>query len=236
MPSESLLIPVPRFLQPDDSTCGPTCLLQVYRYWGLEKDLDAIITETRRNKGGGTIAVWLGLSALQNGFDALLYTYNLKVFDPTWAKLGAEDLLQKLRARRRLVRKARLKTVMRAYEDYVAAGGRIRFQELTPQLIIKHLNQGAPVLTGLSATYLYRTAREKNDQYDDIGGDPMGHFVVVCGHLDQGRRFILRDPARLIPMSKTGKYSVPAERLLPAILLGNTTYDANLLVIKPRKS
>jgi hypothetical protein len=231
--SDSILIPVPRFLQPDDTSCGPTCLWQVLRYWGVEADLESIIEGTRRHQGGGTIAVWLGLHALERGFRTLLYTFHLKVFDPTWARLRGAELVDKLAARRRFVRRARLKTVIRAYEDYVRAGGEIRWRELTPGLLIRHLDRGEPVLTGLSATYLYGTAREREDSYDDVRGDPVGHFVVVCGHRDGGSRFILRDPARLIPMSKTGKYSVPAQRLLNAILLGSTTYDANLLVIRP---
>lgn len=230
-----MILDVPRFLQPDDATCGPTCLLQVYRYFGIQKTEDEILRETRMHPTGGTIAVWLGISALQNGFDAVLTTYNLKVFDPTWARLSQAGLLNRIEARRKAIVGKRLPIVLEAYADFLRAGGRVRFRELTSDLLCAELDRGHPILTGLSATYLYRTARERDNEYDDIAGEAVGHFVVVCGHEDRGRRFVLRDPARLIPMSKTGKYSVASERLLNAILLGDTTYDANLLVLRPKR-
>ena len=91
-------------------------------------------------------------------------------------------------------------------------------------------------MTGLSATYLYQTPREFNNEYDDIRGDPVGHFVVICGYYPKSDRFIIRDPDSHIPFSRTGKYSVDAERLISAILLGDVTYDAVLLVLaKPRR-
>ena len=33
---------------------------------------------------------------------------------------------------------------------------------------------------GVNATYFYQCAREKSDRADDVGGDPFGHFLVVC--------------------------------------------------------
>jgi hypothetical protein len=45
---------------------------------------------------------------------------------------------------------------------------------------------------------------------------------------------VIRDPSNQGPFSGDGKYSVPAERLIPAILLGDVTYDAVLLVLSPR--
>ena len=89
-------------------------------------------------------------------------------------------------------------------------------------------------LTGLSATYLYQTKREFRNDYDDIRGEPVGHFVVICGYYPRGDRFIVRDPSSHIPFSRTGKYSVSAERLIAAIFLGDATYDAVLLVLAKR--
>src|SRR5262245_33204098 len=48
--------------QPDDQTCGPTCLHAVYRYFGDELELDRLISEIPMlEQGGGTLEVMLGV-------------------------------------------------------------------------------------------------------------------------------------------------------------------------------
>ena len=233
--SKPILLDVPRFAQPDDVTCGPTCLSQVFRYYGLDVDLDEIIHRTPRNPDGGTLAVLLGITALTYGFDPTIYSYNQRVFDPTWTKLSRAELTAKLRARRDFVQSAKLRRAIDAYLEYIDLDGRLRFDELTTELLVKHLERGEPVLTGLSATYLYRTPREINEDYDDVRGEPAGHFVVICGYYPQSDRFVVRDPSENIPFSRSGRYTVPADRLLNSVLLGDITYDAVLLALKRKK-
>jgi ABC-type bacteriocin/lantibiotic exporter with double-glycine peptidase domain len=50
--------------QPDDSTCGPTCLHAIYRYFGDEVPLDQVIREVPSLHSGGTLAVMLRNHAL----------------------------------------------------------------------------------------------------------------------------------------------------------------------------
>ena len=69
-----IILDVPRFEQPDDVTCGPTCLTQIYRYYGCQRTVSEVIQETPRNPDGGTLAVYLGTSALRNGFRATIYS------------------------------------------------------------------------------------------------------------------------------------------------------------------
>jgi hypothetical protein len=229
-----ILLPVPRFEQPDDVTCGPTCLAQVYKYYGCERSLTTIIEETPRNPDGGTLAVYLGISALRNGFRTQIYAYNLRVFDPTWWKLDVAALLRKLQSRLEKVRSQKLRRTISGYLDYLQLGGEVHFAELTQELLAGILAKGYPILTGLNATYLYGTPREYQDEYDDVRGEPVGHFVVISGYYPASRRFIVRDPSSHIPFSRTGKYSVEAQRLISAILLGDITYDAVLLVVSRR--
>jgi hypothetical protein len=231
---EPILLRVPRFKQPDDVTCGPTCLTQVFGFHGLDLELAKVIERTPKNPDGGTLAVFLGVTALQYGFRPTLYSYNLRVFDPTWSKLRAPELKEKLTQRACFVTSAKLKRATTAYRDFVALGGRIRFSDLTRELLIEWLRKGQPILTGLSATYLYRIKRELGVDDDDVRGEPVGHFVVICGYYPKSDRFVIRDPSFHIPFSRSGRYSVPAERLISAILLGDLTYDAVLLVLGNR--
>jgi hypothetical protein len=229
-----ILLQVPRFKQPDDVTCGPTCLTQVFGFHGIDVELPKVIERTPKNPDGGTLAVFLGMTALHYGFRPILYSYNLRVFDPTWSSLTPAQLQDKLTQRACYVTSAKLKRATTAYRDFVAQGGRMRFTDLTRDLLIRWLRKGHPILTGLSATYLYRIKRELGPDDDDVRGEPTGHFVVICGYYPKSDRFVIRDPSFHIPFSRSGRYSVPAERLISAILLGDLTYDAVLLVLGNR--
>jgi hypothetical protein len=230
---DPVILEVQRFVQPDDVTCGPTCLAQVYRYYGEDKGLGDLIRETSRNPDGGTLAVYLGIRALRDGFGAQIYSYNLRVFDPTWRRLNSAGLARKLDRRLAVAATPKLKRALRAYSEFLDLGGRLQFRELSKELLIDLLDRRRPILCGLSATYLYRRKREHGKRYDDVRGMPVGHFVVVCGYYPRTDRFVVRDPASHIPFSRSGKYTVDAQRLVSAILLGDVTYDADLLVLTP---
>jgi len=71
--------------QPDETTCGPTCLHAVYRYYGYDDaGLERVVSEVVPLETGGTLAVWLACHALPRGFSAVIYSYNVQLFDPTW--------------------------------------------------------------------------------------------------------------------------------------------------------
>ncbi len=234
--ADSIVMRVPRIEQPDEVTCGPTCLAQVYDYYGLGKPLDQVIEETPRNPDGGSLGAYLGIGAINNGLSVQLYSYNLRVFDPTWRELEKPALLEKLAERKAVVRSERLQRAVTGYMRFLELGGEVRFAELTERLLTKIISQRRPIITGLNATHLYRTPRELGEEYDDVRGDPVGHFVVLSGYYPKTGRFLVRDPSTHIPFSRSGTYLVRAERLIAAILLGDITYDAVLLVMSPGKS
>ena len=93
--------------QPDDTTCGPTCLHAVYRYYGDSIPLRDVISEVQKLEEGGTLAVLLGLHALRRGYRATLYTYDLQVFDPTWFEDEVSNLDERLTLRMQHRRDAR---------------------------------------------------------------------------------------------------------------------------------
>ena len=49
------------------------------------------------------------------------------------------------------------------------------------------------------------------------------------------KHIIIADPYRENPISKNNYYSVKVHSLINAILLGIITYDANFLIIEPKK-
>ena len=136
----------------------------------------------------------------------------------------------------RVKRIPKLQTATEAYLDFLRLGGKIEMQDLTNELIRKYLNRSTPILTGLSATYLYQEKRELADSTpDDIRGWPTGHFVILCGYDRRRREVLIADPLHPNPMAPVQRYHVSIDRVKCAILLGVMTYDANLLIIEPRK-
>ncbi|MEZ4270606.1 MAG: C39 family peptidase [Myxococcota bacterium] len=220
--------------QPTDSTCGPTCLHAVYAHYGDRISLNRVIKEVQPLPEGGTLAVLLANHALARGYRCTLNTYNLQIFDPTWFQDKKIDIAERLRAQAKAKRKPKLQLATQWYLEFLARGGELRYRKLTGALLRSYLKKDVPVLTGLSATYLYGCARELADKYDDVRGFPVGHFVVLAGYQSRARKILIADPLKDNPRFGSKQYSVGMERLLGAILLGIVTYDANLLVIEPK--
>ncbi|MDX9740409.1 MAG: C39 family peptidase [Gammaproteobacteria bacterium] len=226
--------------QPDETTCGPTCLHAVYRYFQDEMPLDQVIDGIQRLHHGGTLAVFLAAHALERGYRATIYTYNLEMFDPTWfdADGSVPDIVDRLQRQVEAKNATEFAVATEGYARFAAAGGRLRFEDLTTGLIRRHLKRGIPLLTGLSATYLYHCAREHGPhcEYDDIRGYPSGHFVLLAGYDSETRSVLVIDPLHSNPMAPGHHYEISIDRVIGAILLGVLTHDANLLVIEPART
>jgi hypothetical protein len=224
--------------QPDDYTCGPTCLHAMYRYWGDDVPLAAVIAEVTTTQSGGTFAVFLANHALQRGYRATLYTYNLRLFDPTWFAQPGFDVADRLRRQREFKGPGRptFAQMTDGFLEFLDHGGELRFVDPSTELLRRYLRRGVPILTGLSSTFLYRHAREygDDDEEDDIRGEPQGHFVVLCGYRPRKRSVLVADPFERNPLAPGRHYEVRLERVLCAIMLGVLTHDANLLMIEPR--
>jgi len=231
---------VPGFHQPDDVTCGPTCLRKIYHFYGFPLAGEELLGEIDRNEDGGTLAVHLAISGLKRGFRARIYSYDLRIFDPSWSVLDRDALHEKIERRLPHMRSGKAARCARAFLEFLERGGEMAFDELTPGLLKRILNRDHPILVGLSATYLYKMPRERHDPEthllidDDVAGEPVGHFVVVSGYQQWGRQFSVRDPsAHIPPTTSDGRVLVEAQRLTNAILLGDLTYDAVLLELWP---
>jgi len=228
-------LPLKTLPQPDETTCGPTCLHAVYRYYDEQEELTDVIARMRRLEHGGTLAVFLACDALRKGYEATIYTYNLQVFDPSWFAAPDIDLGDKLRRQAALKADPKLQHATEGYLEYLQLGGKLRFTDLNRGLIRGILQRRLPVLTGLSATYLYHNARTfgADDHPDDLRGQPCGHFVVLAGYRSADRSVLIADPYLPNPVGEGHFYAVNIDRVICAVMLGVLTHDANLLVIRP---
>ncbi|RAU83481.1 C39 family peptidase [Pontibacter arcticus] len=232
------MIPIKIHTQPDDSTCGPTSLHAVYRYFNDPISLAEVIKEVPALDEGGTLEVLLACHALKRGYRATIYTYNLHIFDPTWIGLSNAAIIDKLEQQILYKKGTKFHRATHAYIEFLRLGGELRSHDLNNTLLSQYFEKGIPLLTGLSATYLYLSAREFSDDagnsvYDDVRGYPMGHFVVLCGFAGDEDRIVVADPYPENPYFQNNYYEVTSTRLLNAIMLGMATFDANLLAIEP---
>lgn len=233
-PPKSFRLPVTTLPQPDETTCGPTCLHAVYGYWGDHELLATVVDRMWRLEEGGTYAVYLGCDALRNGYRARIYTCNLTIFDPTWFVRRSVDIAARLIRQREMKDERRGQHAVDGYLEFLARGGQLRLVNLSQRLIRGILRCRLPILTGLSSTYLYRSARERDDGIpDDVRGHPVGHFVVLAGWDEERRRVLVVDPYQPNPYGPSHEYWIAIDRVVAAILLGIVTHDANLLVVHP---
>jgi hypothetical protein len=231
-------LPITILRQPDDTTCGPTCLHAVYNYYGEDISLDEVITDTETLQAGGTLAVFLACAALRRGYKATIYTYNLQVFDPTWFASPDIDIAERLIKQAEAKEDKKLRFATEGYLEFLRLGGKLRYVDLTTGLLRNIIRRRLPILTGLSSTYLYKTKRDIDDEPsgDDIRGYPDGHFVILSGYHRHDRTVLINDPYEPNPVSGSLTYAINIDRVICAILLGVLTYDANLLVIQPANS
>ena len=229
--------------QPNDESCGATCLHAVYRYYGYDMPLSNIIQSIDKSPSGGTFCISIGKHALQHGFMSTIYINSFVIFDPSWFTNGTAEntlLIDKLTAQMRAKNDPYIHNATKAIIEYLVLGGKICAHPLSVKLLNHFFKLNLPVISGLSATHLYWTKREiftdeGKSVYDDIHGTPCGHFVILCGYDSKKRSFVVADPYSGNPMHKSSYYQVDVNRLMNAILLGVITFDGNLTVIEPKK-
>lgn len=235
------MLHVPIQVQPDDESCGPTSLHAIYQYYQWPLSLEEVNAQVERCLSGGTLAPMLGKHALLQGFEVIIYINNLNIFDPSWFHPNGhaiQGLDSKLKKQMVYKRTKRILQTSQAYIDFIDLGGELRFKTINSALLKSYFSQNIPILTGLSSTYLHCTPREiyihGNAISDDVRGHPGGHFVVLCGYDDNSKLVVVADPYPKHGLSSNQYYQVNSQHLINSIMLGVFTYDANLVIIRPK--
>ncbi|HEX3020666.1 MAG TPA: hypothetical protein VHP36_10210 [Chitinispirillaceae bacterium] len=235
-----MYLPLTIHAQPTETTCGPTCLHAVYRYYEDSISLSQVISGVKALENGGTLAAHLACHALQRGYRATIFTYDLHLFDPVWFNTCSSfDMCEKMRMQAKYKTDPKFLVATNAYLEFIKLGGVIKLQDLSPSLISLYLEKKNPVIAGVNATYLYRSARETGEttcEFDDIRGSSSGHFIIFHGYDCADGMVGIADPIRSNPISVNRNYRIGFDRIVCATLLGVLTYDANLLIIEKTES
>lgn len=222
--------------------CAAAALLQVLRYYGVDLDLDGLMSMlscppdefSRQGISEGAI----GLAAAELGFRVSFISYDVRRFDPTWASLTKEGLLGRLGRRLAFLESASSADKEGGYASYYLRTStqhliemlrhpsvEFSFKPVSERLLCGFLDEGVPVLVIVDSPLFFGTRRRYRGVLDEFRGKDWGHVVTVAGHDD--RRFWVVDPAN----KGQGEYWMDKDSLMNALI----EYGPNVLVIRPEK-
>lgn len=173
----------------------------------------------------GTWTSYLGIYAIKQGFDVLLYYCNVRYIDPSWFNLPRRKLMKKLKTALKKEKNKRKKDGLISLLDYIKEKGKIIFQIPSKNLIINYLKTKCPVIVCVTNTILHNKKRfdfkkQKTSEY----GEPSGHFIVISGY--ENGNFIISDPSA----KYGGICRVSEDKLLFSWLF----WGGDALIIKPK--
>lgn len=219
--------------QPTGTTCGPTALHSVYASYGDTVLLDDVVKSVTTLQSGGTIDAFLGVDALQRGYNATILTTNLYVFDPTWATLDYGTLAEKLTHAYYLAEHdENRRDVIAGYIKFLQLGGRITICRSMPVAVFMRLEHFFPVICGVSYTALFNCERydDPTDTSDEFGTS-LGHFIVVHNYDSKQQKVTVADPWD----GDCGQhYNISVDELNRALLYGTLTNDGGMLIVRPK--
>ena len=209
---------VPQFDQETSFSCIPACLQQVFGCYEKQISQKEILKSLKKPKRGMSIPK-AGTFVKRYGFNSLIITNNIHIFDPTWFKLNNIELINNLKKRRRFVDKYN-QSLIDDYLEYLKANGQLKFDTISLDLFIKYLSINIPIIVELASTFLYRKSKAiKTDKFNDsIKGKIEGHGVVIAG-FNKNKLKVVDPNYKNNPFNERGIYWIRAEDLIASIFI-----------------
>lgn len=229
-----------RYRQPEYE-CEPTCLKMTMEFLDKNRkfDLKEIIRDTKSELKYMDWDFKIGIAALKRDFKAKIITFSNDLFDPTWAKLSKNKIIEKLKKRLNFVLKYDKRDVREGYIwwwyesslkaaiGFLEKGGEVDLKPISKELIISYIKKNIPVITPLNGSIFYNRKRVYRGRYDDIRGEYFGHCVVTIGFRND--KFIIIDPGSLSNKTK-GIIEIDSDILISIIIS-----QADQIIIIERK-
>jgi len=238
---QKIELKIERAIQPDDSSCGPTSLKMALSFFKDDKSIDEIKKHVKMFKGIGCYDSHLALGAIELGYTPIVYSFNRRIFHPSWSDLNADKLLEKLIEKKKKLEGEKKKPdanlsqlrkdliSIEGYIELLKKGVELHLSPLSRDLILKYLKEGLPVIVALDMSYLY-SAPNFDDEFEM---EHTTHFVVIYGFDPSDNTFLIADPWYEIKLdNKNGKYKRDTDIIINAILYADYCNDADLLIIK----
>jgi len=209
---------VPQFEQKTVYNCILACLQQVFGYYKKQISQKEILKSLKKPKRGMSVPK-AGLFAKKHGFNPLVITNNIYIFDPTWLKLGNIKLIKNLEKRKKFINKYN-QSLIDDYLEYLKANGRTKFDTIRLDLFVKYLSKNIPIVVEIASTFLYKKSKSiKPGQFNNpFKGKIEGHGVVIAGF--NKNKFKIIDPdSKNNPYSRSGIYWISIDELIASIFI-----------------
>lgn len=204
---------ISQFDQITHSSCIPACLQEVFSYYKKQISQENILNSLKYPERGMAI-IQAGFFAKNYGFEPIIITNNIVIFDPTWFYLTNKELIDNLKKRKKFVDQYN-RSLIDAHIEYLKVAGTIKFDAISANLLKQYLSQNIPIIMDLASTYLYKKAKStRPGAFDNaFSGDIEGHGVVIAGF--NGDKFKIVDPnSKQNPYSKSGIYWIESDKLM----------------------
>ena len=199
-------------------TCGPVCLLNIYKEIGIETDLKTILKELKINDKTTTYPAQLGTHLLSKGLNPILINSTPQTVSPSWENLSEKDVTAKLEQWIKINKKNKWLKSVKWLISYLKKGGKLKIADLTTSLIDRYLNEGYKVICCLEESWIWGERKiEEKAVFDDIKGSPRGHFIILYSHT--GNEYLVSDPFPTGMKNKEGLYKLNKDKLLVATLV-----------------
>ncbi|MFH0715113.1 MAG: C39 family peptidase, partial [Candidatus Diapherotrites archaeon] len=197
------------------SDCGPASAAMLLTYYGITAGPESVRKAITRSKKG-TFIGQLGLFLMQKGFEVEIVGLNPAFFTKQSRKFSGNRLIQYLEKVREHQKSAKNKKALLYFVKFLQAGGKMRNEIPTEQMIRKELKEGRPVGALLTSNFLNEKKPKMNY-----------HFNIITG-IDR-RHIYVNDPA-WPPFGGRKKYST--NEYLYAI---HVAVRGSLLLVRPKK-
>ncbi|EKD49506.1 MAG: hypothetical protein ACD_63C00118G0002 [uncultured bacterium] len=213
-----LNLEIPQYSQEKAYCCVPACLQQIFAFYHKKIEQAEILENLSMPKHGMSIPQ-AGIFTLKTGFKPLIITNNIYIFDPSWFRLTVKELLKRLIERRKYVDRYN-QSVIDDFLQYFKEKGRIQFDTLSTELLVKYLEKNIPIIAELASTFLYKMRKSSTPgSFDDANrGEIEGHGVVIAGYINHTFKIIDPD-VKNNPYSKDGIYWISEQDLLASIFI-----------------
>lgn len=207
------------------SSCGPVSLYNIYEHFGIKTSLHQILNDLKIDDKKATYPAQLAVDIKKHGLSTILLTSSPRLVAPNWVNHENKEIIEKLSKWLKKHKNDKWSGNVKHLLTYLKHNGDILITDLTTKLIDEYLDQGYLVMPCLEDSWIWGQRKIKGKaEFDDIAGEPRGHFVVVYGKEDN--EYLVSDPYPTGLQNREGIYRIDKDKLLVATLFWSATIVA----------
>lgn len=208
-------------------SCGPNCLLNVYKKLGIDTDLEKILKQLEVTESDATHVPQLARHVNNLGLENIILSSCTHTVSADWKDKSGKEIIELLKKWTSHNHKNSWLRDALFLQYYLQEGGELKILDLTTKIFDEYLNDGYYLINCVEESWLWGKRKIKGEQnYDSTKGLVTGHFVVVYGKEDD--KYLISDPYPTNIKNRDGLYKVSKDKLLVSTLI----WDPQVLAIK----